>query len=72
MRSAIIGAITGAITGAAVFFGVDTAERAMSTGVSYVRECLPGDECKLTIHPKDQPWLNIVCELSQPPRCRDE
>jgi hypothetical protein len=38
---------------------------------AYSRDCLPGDTCTMIIKPAGAPWLNIVCDLSTPPRCRD-
>jgi hypothetical protein len=63
-----IGVVIGAILGAAPA----ALEEYMSEGRSYTRACLPGDECTMRIRPAGAPWLNITCELTEPPRCRDE
>jgi hypothetical protein len=67
------------LTGLAATIGVAAgitvaafSENLMSDQQAYVRDCLPGDECTMTIRPKGAPWLNVTCELTQPPRCRDE
>lgn len=58
--------------GIAAMLVVEAAERAMSDHVGYTRACLPGDQCTMRIVPKDAPWLALTCELTEPPRCRDE
>lgn len=72
MIKILAGFIMGGAIGMAVYPAAEAMISAHAPAQSYTRECLLGDECTMRIRPKDAPWLNLTCELTNPPRCRDE